>query len=69
MLVDPGVNVLASTLYDYDGQCVVHPVVWTKRWGKGRVFYSALGHAAKEFNRYPKVREMTVKGFLWAAGR
>lgn len=66
-LVDPGVNVLAETVYDYDGHKVVHPVIWTKSWGKGRVFYSALGHVAKEFKAYPKVLEMTINGFLWAA--
>lgn len=67
MLVDPGVNVLAETAYDYDGHRIVHPVVWTKTWGKGRVFYSNLGHIAKEFRDHPHVLEMTMRGFLWAA--
>jgi uncharacterized protein len=67
MLVDPGVNVLAETVYDHDGHRVVHPVVWTKTWGKGRVFYSNLGHVAREFRDYPHVLEMTMRGFLWAA--
>ncbi len=37
---DPRVNVLASALWK--GQAM--PVVWTKGWGNGRVFYLALGH-------------------------
>lgn len=65
-LVDPGVNVLAETLYDYDGHVITMPCIWTKTWGKGRVFYSALGHVAAEFQKYPHVLEMTVRGMLWA---
>ena len=40
---DPRVSVLANGLYQ--GRAV--PVVWTKDWGKGRVFYNALGHDPK----------------------
>ena len=39
---DPRVNVLATALW----KGVVHPVVWTKPWGAGRVAYHALGHDA-----------------------
>jgi hypothetical protein len=67
MLVDPGVTVLADTLYEHQGWRSVMPVVWTKKWGAGRVFYSALGHVAKEFADYPHVLDMTVRGMLWAA--
>jgi len=28
---------------------VVMPVVWKKYYGKGRVFYSSLGHVAADF--------------------
>jgi hypothetical protein len=66
-IVDPGVNVLAATTYDYDGHKVDMPCIWTKTWGKGRVFYSALGHGAKEFITYPHMRKMTIRGMLWAA--
>lgn len=67
MMVDPGVTVLADTVISYNGQDVVMPTVWTKKWGQGRVFYSALGHAAEEFKTYPNVLAMTVRGLLWAA--
>ncbi|MGE9292321.1 MAG: ThuA domain-containing protein [Puniceicoccales bacterium] len=64
--VDPGIRVLASTVYEREGQCVNMPVVWTKPWGKGRVFCSALGHKSDEFKKYPHVWDMTVRGLVWA---
>lgn len=66
-LIDPGVTVLADTLYEYDGNRIILPCVWTKTWGKGRVFYSALGHCAKEFSDYPEMLAMTIRGMIWAA--
>jgi type 1 glutamine amidotransferase len=36
-------------------------------WKKGRVFYSALGHTAKEFRDCPEVLAMTIRGMVWAA--
>ena len=69
MGVDPANRVLATTLYKFEGQRITMPVVWTKTWGKGRVFYSALGHCAREFIDHPEVLAMTIRGMLWAAGR
>jgi uncharacterized protein len=42
------------------------PVVWTKYWGKGRVFYNSLGHDEKRTNSEPSLT-ITKGGFLWAA--
>jgi len=67
MLVDPGVRVLAETRYRHEGRVYWMPVAWTKPWGRGRVFYSSLGHVADEFRQYPEVLAMTVRGMLWAA--
>jgi len=67
MAVDPGVTVLADTIYQHEGKQIVMPVVWVKQWGAGRVFYSALGHVAQEFLDYPEVLKMTVRGMRWAA--
>jgi len=70
MLVDPGVEVLATTTFS--GQAlpaikgVVMPVVWKKLYGKGRVFNSTLGHVAVDFN-VPEAREIVKRGMLWAA--
>jgi type 1 glutamine amidotransferase len=42
------------------------PVVWKRKYGKGRVFYSALGHQAKEFS-VPQMKTMFRRGANWAA--
>lgn len=67
MMVDPGVTVLATTPYQYRGRCIDMPVVWTKRWYEGNVFYSSLGHAMSEYTDYPQMAEMVKRGFVWAA--
>jgi len=51
---------------DEDVPYVVMPVTWTKRYGKGRVFYCSLGHSASVFN-IPEALAMVVRGLLWAA--
>jgi type 1 glutamine amidotransferase len=66
MMIDPGIEVLAETFYSHEGKDVRMPVIWTKTWGKGLVFYSALGHKAQEFKDYPDVTAMTIRGLLWA---
>jgi type 1 glutamine amidotransferase len=72
MHTDPGNNVLATTTFSgaHDGmdwiKGVVMPVVWTRPYGKGRVFYSALGHIATDF-AIPAVRSIMQRGILWAA--
>lgn len=67
MMIDPSITVLADTIYSHEGKEVTMPVIWTKKWGKGRVFYSALGHKTKEFINYPAVAQMTINGLKWAA--
>jgi len=68
--VDPSNEVLATTTFHptsapwVDG-CVM-PVVWKRRWGQGRVFYSSLGHVAADFN-VPEVLEIQKRGMLWAS--
>lgn len=68
MMMDPAVDVLADTAYTHAGRTVSMPVVWTKNWGAGRVFYNALGHDPVEFTTCPEARILTVRGCLWAAG-
>ncbi|MBQ0106161.1 MAG: ThuA domain-containing protein [Armatimonadetes bacterium] len=67
--VDPAVTVHATTVYknsvDYWVNNTVMPVVWTKKFGKGKVFYSSLGHIASDFS--DSVKEILRRGFLWAA--
>jgi type 1 glutamine amidotransferase len=42
------------------------PVLWTKLYGKGRVFYNALGHTAALVESEPNLTIMK-RGFRWAA--
>jgi type 1 glutamine amidotransferase len=42
------------------------PVVWKKMYGKGRVFYTSLGHVAKDFDVL-EARQIVQRGLLWAA--
>ncbi len=70
MHVDPSNQVLATTTFSgkhaawIDG--VVMPVVWKRRHGEGRVFYSSLGHVASEFE-VPQMRAILQRGMIWAA--
>lgn len=70
MHVDPGNEVLATTTFTAEHADwiagTVMPVVWKRRFGKGRVFYSSLGHVAAEF-AIPELREILRRGLLWAA--
>lgn len=67
MMVDPGVHVLADTEYLYEGRSCTMPVAWIKTWGKGRVFYSALGHQPEELSEFPDSLKLALRGLLWAA--
>lgn len=45
-----------------------HPVVWWRRAGAGRVFYSAIGHMAQSY-REPVYRQMLAGALDWALRR
>jgi uncharacterized protein len=70
--VDPAVEVLATTRfptarwYHAANGPVDMPVIWTKRWGAGRVYYNSLGHHADIFD-IPAAAESMRRGLLWAA--
>lgn len=70
MHVDPSNEVLVTTVDPGKGNAftkgTVLPQVWTRKWGEGKVFYSGFGHVATDFD-VPEVREMTLRGLLWAA--
>jgi len=70
MHVDPSNKVLATTTFNspnapWINGCVM-PVAWKRAWAKGRVFYSSLGHVAKDFD-VPEAKEIQRRGMLWAA--
>jgi hypothetical protein len=43
-----------------------HPVIWQHCVGRGRVFYSALGHTAESYAE-PEYRELLRHAIAWAA--
>lgn len=67
---DPTVEILATTTftgaYDSAARNVVMPVVFKRHFGAGRVFYSALGHVAAEFD-HPYMPLILRRGLAWAA--
>lgn len=62
MHVDPAIRVLAVT----DFGDVEMPVVWTKTYGEGKVFYCSLGHQANIVSM-PETLTIMRRGMTWAA--
>ncbi len=65
MHVDPSNHVLAATTFEFNG-CTM-PVAWKRMHGKGRVFYSSLGHKPEDLD-VPEAMTIMTRGMLWAAG-
>ncbi len=71
--IDPSIEVLATTrfplvnYYHISNKPVDMPVTWTKFWGNGRVFYTALGHHDDVFDKSKEAEIMMERGMLWAA--
>jgi len=69
MHVDPINEVLATTTFNdkhaywIDG--VTMPVVWKKKFGKGKVFYTSLGHTRDVFD-IPEAWTILQRGIKWA---
>ena len=72
MHVDPAVKVHAVTRFPvvegpHSGNGPVDmPVVWTKMWGTGKIFYTSLGHHADILEAEP-AHTILERGLLWAA--
>lgn len=73
--VDPANDVLAYTIVPppnaIDGPHLANgqvrmPVVYTRRWGKGKIYYNALGHNNSVFD-VPEAAELMRRGLFWAA--
>ena len=70
MHVNPNNKVLATTTFDgsrdpwIDGYTM--PVAWKKVYGKGRIFYTSLGHTADVFD-IPQAITIVKRGMLWAS--
>ena len=72
MSVDPNNHVLAETTFTGDQLPWLEgkkmPQAWTRTWGAGRVFYSAIGHDLDDLGN-PAVTRLVSQGFAWAARR
>jgi type 1 glutamine amidotransferase len=70
--VDPGNQVLATTTFNGEHAGITWirgtemPVIYKRVWGKGRVFYTSLGHVATDF-QVPEALEIVKRGLQWAA--
>ena len=47
---------------------LVRPIAWTKMYGKGRVFFTALGHSVESCSHPSMLRQVT-QGIAWVARR
>lgn len=60
----PQTKVLATSISEKTGKA--HPVIWTNRFGKARVFGTTYGHANETFE--DKVfLDVVINGLVWAA--
>lgn len=71
VLTDDYCDVLATTTqavrpWDPWHRPVTSPAVWTRRWGRGRVFVATPGHDP-DVLRERHVRTLVERGLLWAA--
>jgi len=71
MHVDPNVKVLATTKFNgaihpwIDGAVI--PVTWKKMYGKGRIFFTSVGHNLNHVTEKPEAIEMIKRGIKWAS--
>jgi len=71
MHIDPNVKVLATTKFNgavdpwIDG--AVLPVAWKKSYGKGRIFYTSVGHNVNHVTDVPDAIELIKRGIKWAS--
>ncbi len=71
VLTDELNEVLATTTFEPAedtlwSESVTCPAVWTRSWGRGRVFVSTIGHKLEDLD-HPDVRTLTERGLLWAS--
>jgi type 1 glutamine amidotransferase len=71
MHVDPNVKVLATTRFNGNANfwiegCVM-PVIWKKMHGKGRIFYTSVGHNLSHVLESPEAIETLQRGIRWAS--
>jgi uncharacterized protein len=58
---------LSISRHPSDGHVGDFPIAWTKRFGKGRMFYTSLGHSAEMYSNQYFLSHL-VGGMRWALG-
>jgi type 1 glutamine amidotransferase len=58
------INLAADGVHRTDGDFAL---AWIRKYGSGRVFYSAFGHFAESFQS-PPLRKMLLQALLWLTG-
>lgn len=71
VLSDDYIDVLATTTqavreWDPWNRPVTSPAIWTRSWGKGKIFVATPGHRV-EILRDENVRTIIERGLLWAS--
>ena len=70
MHVDPALKILASTKFSGENdpwiKGAIVPVVWKKKYGKGKIFYNSIGHSKNTFE-IPEVWNLITRGISWAS--
>lgn len=71
MHIDPNVKVLATTKFTgkhhpWIEGCTM-PIAWKRAHGKGRVFYTSLGHNLDHITSVPQAIELVKRGIVWAS--
>ncbi len=67
----PNLKVLATTKFSGEHDSWINgailPVCWKKYYGKGRVFYTSLGHNLAHITSVPEAITMIKRGIKWAS--
>ncbi|TDE54699.1 hypothetical protein E1295_14345 [Nonomuraea mesophila] len=71
VLTDDYIDVLATTTqrvraWDPWHREVTSPAIWTRRWGKGRIFVATPGHSV-DVLQHDSVRTVIERGMVWAS--
>jgi type 1 glutamine amidotransferase len=73
MRTDDYIDVLATTTqqvreWDSWHRPVTSPAIWTRQWGRGRIFVATPGHHV-DILEDPNVNTIIKRGMLWASRR
>ncbi len=55
-----------NTLITCNYENIERPVAWYKQYGKGRIFYIALGHGIEQINN-SNFKELVINGIKWTS--